>query len=500
MTNFIIELSITHLTLIATYWLFMKKERQYSYQRFYLLSAALFSIVLPLLKLPKLYSSTLESVEPALITVEPIEVLTASPVVEHSNSMNQLLIIAYVLVTSILAIRMIYNMIYLLRLRMHSRSESLQGHLVRRIQHPKGIFTFFNWIFVGNDVEEGDHVHNAILKHEQAHVKLGHSYDLILLEMYNTFFWWLPSSWFVQKEIKTIHEYQADAHVLKYYDVDNYSSLLISSTLSSHGLSLANSFHDGLILKRLHAMKHQSKKVSPWKLGLFTSICLVLTLTMACTEDKLNAQDSSSSTQEREIFTVVEQQPTFPGGMDQFYNSLKKEIRYPEMARKKGIEGRVYLQFNIERNGSISNIQVAKGIGAGCDEEARRTLSTLPSFKAGSQRGRTVRTNMTLPITFRLDKSEVNPDDTPKGSIAIGELSLNEQLLQLDVKYNDGFWQGSIKDNDGNPLPGANIVVEGTEYGRVSGLDGTFSVEATKDQNIVISFIGYESIKLTNQN
>jgi len=231
-------------------------------------------------------------------------------------------------------------------------------------------------------------------------------------------------------------------------------------------------------------------------LGALSILCLALLTVAACSQEKVRAQQTSDTTTEREFFTVVAEQPSYNGGVDALYRSLMSEVRYPLEARQSGIEGRVWLAFDIERNGTLSNIEVAKGIGGGCGAAAMKALKSAPSFIAGSQRGRTVRTHMSLPFTFSLDPSKTNPDKSPQGSIVIGELQVKKELIQVNASYKDGAWTGTLKDNEGHPLPGANIIVEETPYGRVSGLDGAFSVQATQAQNVVISFVGYEDVRL----
>ena len=103
-----------------------------------------------------------------------------------------------------------------------------------------------------------------------------------------------------------------------------------------------------------------------------------------------------------EIFNIVEDQPEFPGGLAAFYKYVGNKMKYPSQARRMGIEGRVYLQFVVDRDGSITDIVAVKGIGAGCDEEAVRVMKTVPKFKPGKQRGRPVRVRMSLPIVFKL--------------------------------------------------------------------------------------------------
>lgn len=103
-----------------------------------------------------------------------------------------------------------------------------------------------------------------------------------------------------------------------------------------------------------------------------------------------------------EIFTVVEDQPTPSGGMGAFYKYVSKNMKYPTQARRMGIEGRVFVQFVVDKDGSITEVKAIKGIGAGCDEEAERVLRNAPKWKPGKQRGRAVKVRMVLPITFKL--------------------------------------------------------------------------------------------------
>lgn len=103
-----------------------------------------------------------------------------------------------------------------------------------------------------------------------------------------------------------------------------------------------------------------------------------------------------------EIFTIVEDQPEFPGGMQAFYSYVGKKMKYPSQARRMGIEGRVYLEFIVDKDGSVTNVRSVKGIGAGCDEEAVRVMKTVPKFKPGKQRGRPVKVKMVMPIYFKL--------------------------------------------------------------------------------------------------
>jgi protein TonB len=100
---------------------------------------------------------------------------------------------------------------------------------------------------------------------------------------------------------------------------------------------------------------------------------------------------------EPEIFVIVEEMPELIGGLE----SLQRSINYPEIAKKAGVEGKVFVQFVVDEQGNVQDPVVTRGIGAGCDEEALKAVRQA-KFKPGKQRGKPVRVKMSLPITFRL--------------------------------------------------------------------------------------------------
>jgi TonB family protein len=109
---------------------------------------------------------------------------------------------------------------------------------------------------------------------------------------------------------------------------------------------------------------------------------------------------TAGSTGEIRIYSAVSDNPVPPGGMRIFLQYLHKNLRYPPEALDKGTGGTVYLQFIVETDGTLSELQVVRGIGDGCDEEALRLLKTSPLWTPGMHRGRAVRVRMGLPVTF----------------------------------------------------------------------------------------------------
>jgi len=105
---------------------------------------------------------------------------------------------------------------------------------------------------------------------------------------------------------------------------------------------------------------------------------------------------------EQEIFQIVEEMPAYPGGDQKLMEFIAKGIKYPQIARETGIQGRVFVGFVVEPDGSVSNVKVLRGIGGGCDEEAMRVVKSMPKWKPGKQRGKAVRVSYMLPVNFKL--------------------------------------------------------------------------------------------------
>jgi TonB family protein len=509
MSNYLIELSLIHIALIAGYWFLLRKERQYTRMRFYLMASTLIALAVPLLKLPKLLFGSNESIDVVPMEAISLDAITISPATDMSIWSYDLLIGIYIATTLFFLFKFLSGVFYLIHLERKSRHEKFNDLHIRRVGNIKGSFTFFNWIFLSDEIDANQKDYEVILKHEKAHVSLGHTYDLLFFGLFKVCFWWLPTAWILIKEIKKIHEYQADAAALKSCDVDQYSSILISSTLKTNGLSLpaakkrslrqaglASSFHDGLILKRLIAMKQQAKKISLWKLGALSALCASLIIVFACSEDKNNDSLSENSQKQGDIFFIVEMQPEYKGGVAAFQKYIMNEIKYPLQARQAGLEGRVDVQFVVEKDGSLSEVQAIKGIGVDCDKEAVRVLQNAPAFKPGTQNGKPVRVRMVVPIVFKLNEGKINPDKSKQGMVIIEDVQSRNEKFKVDANYGNGEWSGTVYDEEGNALPGVNILVTGTATGTTSGSDGTFKLKADRSQELYFSFVGYDGVKL----
>jgi TonB family protein len=134
-------------------------------------------------------------------------------------------------------------------------------------------------------------------------------------------------------------------------------------------------------------------------------------------------KDLNESVQsDTEVLSVVEWSAEPKGGMEEFYRHLATVITYPTEARQKGIEGRVFVEFIVNTDGSISDVVVVKGIGSGCDEEAARVVALSNPWNPGKQKGQVVRQRMVVPIIFKLSNSDTKIEGGQASGATLNDL------------------------------------------------------------------------------
>ena len=152
------------------------------------------------------------------------------------------------------------------------------------------------------------------------------------------------------------------------------------------------------------------------------------------------------------VFDMVEQMPAFPGGMQELMVYLGKNIKYPTIAQENGTQGRVIIQFVVERDGTISDVRVARGVDPYLDKEALRVIKAMPKWKPGMQKGQPVRVKYTVPVTFRLDGKDTKSNETR-------HLELRTDSVFQENPLRIGKETFSLKDWKEKPL----LIVDGIE-------------------------------------
>ena len=207
----------------------------------------------------------------------------------------------------------------------------------------------------------------------------------------------------------------------------------------------------------------------------------------------------AENTGDGETFLVVEQPAQPLGGYEEFYKYIADNLTYPASAKENGIEGKVYIQMVIDTDGSVTDVTAVKGIGYGCDEEAVRVLSEAPAWQPAEQRGKKVKQKIVVPIAFALGQDVQSHGSNTPPPPAPGELKQDFFKMKLDVQRSGDAVYGKVYGEDGKPLTGTNVVIKGTTRGTVCDRDGSFKIKLdSPDQELVFSFVGYETVKLAN--
>ncbi len=164
-----------------------------------------------------------------------------------------------------------------------------------------------------------------------------------------------------------------------------------------------------------------------------------------------------------EVFTIVEQGAEPVGGYDSLYKFIKQNARYPKAARDAGVEGKVYVQYIVEQDGSLSEFQVLKGIGHGCDEEAVRVMQASPKWQPGRQRGRAIRQRIVMPISFYVNEPNPNPASSDQTGLRSSEVfTVVDQSATPEGGYEDLYRR--INRTVQYPLQARKAGAEGTVY------------------------------------
>ena len=136
--------------------------------------------------------------------------------------------------------------------------------------------------------------------------------------------------------------------------------------------------------------------------GLSVGLLASSQMALAQTPDSLRIDTIEKAEEKEEIFGIVETMPMFRGGERKLMEFIGSNVVYPKEAIDAGIEGKVFVEFYIEKDGTVCDAKVLRGIGYGCDEEALRVVGLMPKWFPGKQRGQAVRVRYTLPINFKL--------------------------------------------------------------------------------------------------
>ena len=451
------------LCLIAFYllWkLLLSRETFHRFNRVALLAVMVIALVLPWIKISV---DAMAPVARQMVTLEDLIVTPDGAVraqqASPSWTVMGIVTAVYFIGMALVAAWLLHSQWNLRRMMKKGRKESLPGgvtlHIVPGDLAP---FSYFNHIVI-NEQDYRDNP-REILIHEQAHIDLRHSWDVMFLGLVTLFQWWNPAAWLLSNELRQVHEYEADEAVLNAnVDVKQYQLLLIRKSVGDQLFSMANNFNYQSLKKRIRMMT--MKKSSRWNTLRALAVVPVIALALlafanpksvaavvtnqpahvtpapvalpepaqaeAATQPveadavpeavEVNTEEQAPQNAEpqsdNKVYNSVEQMPRFPGGEAGLMRYLQGNIKYPPEAAKNDIEGRVIVQFIIDKTGQVGEVKVVRPISEELDAEAVRVVKTLPKFEPGRQDGEAVSVWYTLPIVFKLQAKSM-PQPQPK--------------------------------------------------------------------------------------
>ncbi|GAB3896332.1 hypothetical protein GCM10028803_13810 [Larkinella knui] len=511
------------------YWIWLRKHTFFRLNRTYLIVSVLLSLALPLVELPAEAAETIPV--PMVAFSLPVAIATADqPTGPDWETIGYWV---YGLVAAVMLLRLLVQITGVGRLIKRSERHHLDDYtLVLPADERVPTFSFFRYLVLCR--RDAQTSNTPIVAHELVHIRQGHSFDVLLLEVVQLFFWINPVLILYKQAIQQVHEFLADAQA---EDKHQYATFLIDYAFGVQPNTVTNGFFKPSLLKERIRML-QRRATSRWALGKYILVLPLLLSLLAMTSAREQLTDlvitasteegtisgkvqdskgqplpgatlvvmrtttgaqtdaqgryelknvpsdakivasfvgfesqvkavsgkktldftlsakvdslqrvvvigtsekpltpvsanpvSTTSPGKGETFSVVEQNPEFPGGMSALGLYLTKSIRYPAEARQNNTQGTVFVQFTVNTTGDIYGLRVKKGIGSGCDEEAVRVVSQMPRWTPGIQNGKPVLTQYVLPIQFQLNGKE----DKRSGQV------MDDKMNPAKVIIRDGF-------------------------------------------------------------
>ena len=402
--------------LFVYYQLFLKRQTFFNLNRIYLLATLLIAICVPFIHITLNDQESPDTIYYVANILE--EVYIQGTESGSKELLTDNLPLFYILGVVFFSSRYILTLIRLRQLIRNSPQKCVNGiHLIHTgKEYPT--FSFFNYLFINNHALNKES-RRKILEHEKIHIRQLHSLDLLITEIICITNWFNPMVWLYKNAISQNHEYIADQQVIRRFQTGSYLQLLVSQAFKG-AFSFTNCFSCSNLQKRMIMMtKQQSKKyrIINYIPALLIAGILFINFTCKATlipvineqqvlDNEFYNDTPTVSDTTTQIFEVVEVMPQFPG--ENVHLWIAKNLKYPTEAIEKNIQGKVFLQFIIEKDGSVNEVKVLRGVDASLDNEAVRVIRSMPRWIPGKQKGQAVRVRYVIPTNFALGNTQAN--------------------------------------------------------------------------------------------
>jgi TonB family protein len=401
----------------TAYIAFLRNEPLFRFNRIYLLSSLFLSYLIPMI------SFIPDSLSPAILGVSgnriiptfTLSLVEIRPGSSYIAPQLQLILFVYIMGVTLFGSRLVIRLLSIRKLRNNSISANHNGIHIHWCDPDIPPFSFFQAMYLPAGLKDTLHL-NEVIRHEQVHIKSLHSFDIVYTQIMQIICWVNPFIPLMEKSLREIHEFEADKAVIHAgADPAAYTKILFSQDKSALAVVLGNNFNYSLIKRRLTMFYKKNTRYTRLKaivvLPIVASIAIVFAVSCRQATEPIAPPPppppppppTEMAAATDEVYTVVETMPQFPGGEEARIKYMINAIKYPEAAKKQQLQGTVYVSFIVEKDGSISDTKVLRGIGKLCDEEAIRVIEAMPKWTPGLQNGKTVRVKFTIPIQFKLN-------------------------------------------------------------------------------------------------
>lgn len=476
--NYLLLVNIYLLLFYGFYTLLLRRETFFQLNRLYLVTASWLSFLIPLIQSDWVKNLFITQKVQYTLYSSPVMVYQFKPVQNTHITIGQVWLAVYLAGIVFLTLRFIAQLISLKKVMDHPQ--------------PTTPFSFFKNIRLGSHLTDRD----VIAAHEHVHAKQWHSADILLIEAVTIINWFNPVVYFYRFAIKHVHEFIADRQAVKSgANKADYALILLSQTFDTPAHRLVNPFFNHSLLKQRIMMlqKNQSGRVALIKYGLSAPLFILMLILSSATVNNnktirlINAKTEDAfftpisgnaeltghyqnnmdvkhpsfekymrkngvslalkdtiPAKDDKVFTQVEHTPGFPGGINAFMKYLARNTHYPADSWKKGIQGRVIVSFVVEKDGSLSDIHIARGVAEDIDREALRVIKDSPHWTPGSQNGKLVRVAYSVPIAFTI-QDQPKPNKVADVTIDEGQHPATPLVLRSDTGNNTVLVTGNAK-------------------------------------------------------
>lgn len=506
---------------ILIYRLFVRNTNAYNWNRCYLLSTMILSLLLPFIDI----SSWFTVDKPIIFYASMIDLdqaFTVMPVqqVQTSFNLSDLILTGYWLIVGLFLLRFgwgILRIINMARSNNYSRSDNLRLYPIQR----KTTFSFFNYIFIQPEHWEKPAI-DYIIRHEQAHVNQLHTIDNILAELILVFGWFNPFYYIYRRDLHLLHECQADQIVINSgCDKTTYHQMLLNEVSGNLTYIIVNQFSYSLIKRRFKMIsKNKQSRLAGFRilLAIPTAFALLLMFSFTSLEKTTSllqhdllkptmqavqsSLDNLQNPQQKPVtkqtvkqtikFTppvIAKDQDTakqnaerrenskrgFPGGHTAWLNYLKTNAKFPPEAAKNGHNSYIEVSFNVSETGEIKNAKVGKGIDATSDKEALRLTNMMPKWIPFLKNGKPTGALIHMDIMLKPDPNNADlPPIATFSGISRGPIpnisDPDEDKPALLVEQNPEFIGGYeamlkyLRENIHYPAAAQQSKIQGTTF------------------------------------